>query len=169
MALEAFGLAHEKHPDIRLDIIGNCSEEYKAFLDKIIEKYDISDYVFFEGKLPSHEDVLCQIRKSRFALLPLKIDLVSGTIRESMANGLPVLTTITQGTPILNKDYPCALLSEIGDHQSLADNMCRLLEDDSFAKTLKENGYKKAGSRISNTEIISQWMKEYHKILNVDM
>ncbi len=169
LALEAFGLAHRKHPDIRLDIIGNYSDECKTFLDMIINKYDISDCVFFEGKLPSHEDVMYQIRKSRFALLPLKIDLVSGTIRESMANGLPVLTTITQGTPMLNKDYPCALLSEIGNHQSLADNMCKLLEDEGLAKTLKENGYKKAGSRVGNTEIVAQWMKEYLKILNVNI
>ena len=167
LALEAFGLAHRRHPDIRLDIIGNYTEAYKAELDKIIERYDIEHCVFFEGKLPSHEDVMHQIRKSRFALLPLKIDLTSGTIRESMANGLPVLTTITQGTPNLNEDYVCVLLSEIGDHQSLADNMCKLLEDVDLSNLLKENGYKKACSKISNTEIVMQWVNEYRKTLKI--
>jgi glycosyltransferase involved in cell wall biosynthesis len=166
LALEAFGIAHQRHPEITLDVVGNYTETYMSQLSEIIAKYGISDCVRFEGKLPSHEDVMNQIRKSRFALLPLKIDLTSGTIRESMANGLPVLTTITQGTPNLNKDYPCVLLSEIGDHQKLADNMCSLLEDDNLVKTLKENGYKKASSKISNTEIVLQWVNEYRKTLN---
>ena len=42
--------------------------------------FGIKDAVTFEGMLPTHDDVIAQIRKSRFALLPLRIDLTSGTI-----------------------------------------------------------------------------------------
>ena len=166
LALEAFGIAHKSHPEITLDIIGNYTESFRIQIAEILEKYDITSFVSFEGKLASHGDVMRQIRKSRFALLPLKIDITSGTIRESMANGLPVLTTITQGTPELNRDYPCVLLSNIGDHQALADNMCKLIEDDSLAKMLICNGYKKASSKRSNSEIVADWVTEYKNILN---
>lgn len=165
LALEAFGIAHSKHTNISLDIIGSYSDAYKSYLQEIIRKYDIEDWVTFEGRLPSHEDVILQIRKSRFALLPLRIDITSGTIRESMANGLPVLTTITQGTPALNKDYPCALLSEIGDHHALAENMCKLLENEELAKTFVENGYRKASSKRDNAAIVADWIKTYEEIL----
>ena len=165
LALEAFGLAHAKYPAITLDIIGNYTDSYKSQLQEILLKYDIEDSVTFEGRLPTHEDVLSQIRKSKFALLPLRIDIISGTIRESMANGLPVLTTLTQGTPTLNNDYQCVLLSEIGNHYALAENMCKLLEDEELAETLKKNGYKKTSSRRSNAAIVADWVKAYEEIL----
>ena len=165
LALEAFGIAHKKHPEISLDIIGNYTDVYKSNLHEIMKKHDIEDCVTFEGRLPRHEDVISQIRKSKFALLPLKIDITSSTIRESMANGLPVLTTITQGTPSLNKDYQCVLLSEIGDHQALADNMCKLIEDDKLAELLKTNGYRKASARRDNAEIVADWIKAYEEIV----
>ena len=165
LALEAFGITHTKHPGITLDIIGNYTDAYKSFLQEILLKYDIEDCVTFEGRLPSHEDVLTQIRKSKFALLPLRIDITSSTIRESMANGLPVLTTITQGTPALNDDFQCVLLSEIGNHHALSENMCKLLEDEELAKTLINNGYKKASLRRNNASIVADWIKVYEEIL----
>ena len=52
-----------------------------------------------------------------------------------MAYGLPVITTITPGTPKLNDNRESVLLSPIGNHQAMADNMIKLLEN----KDLVEN------------------------------
>lgn len=139
LAIEAFGIAHSRKPSLTLDIIGGTNEEEIQDIMSRLEKLGCKDSVTIEGKLPTHDDVIKQIRKARIALLPLKIDLVSGTIREAMWNGLPVITTITQGTPLLNEKRESVLLSEIGDHKSLADNMIMLSNNGVLFEELKKN------------------------------
>lgn len=166
LALEAFGLAHKVMPDLTLDIIGGFSSELKTNLDHRIAELGIGNNVVFEGKLPTHDDVICQIRKSRFALLPLKIDLVSGTIREAMANGLPVVTTVTPATPNLNKKRECVLLSEMGDHKAMADNMLRLIEDPEYANIIRDNCLQTANERITNKEIVDNYIRAYFNCIS---
>lgn len=161
LAIEAFALASKTFPNISLDIIGGYSSDFKEVIDKRIKELGIETKVFFEGHLATHDDVLRQIRHSRYALLPLKIDIVSGTIREAMANGLPVVTTITPGTPMLNNERECVLLSPVGDHQAMANNMMRLLQDTEFAQKLRENAGIVAGNRISNEKIVEKWKESY--------
>ena len=163
LAIEAFALASKTFPNITLDIVGGYSNDYKEVIDKRIKELGIETKVFFEGHLATHDDVLRRIRHSRYALLPLKIDIVSGTIREAMANGLPVVTTITPGTPMLNKERECVLLSPVGDHQAMANNMMRLLQDSDFARMLRENARIVAGNRISNEKIVEKWKKSYNE------
>ena len=161
LAIEAFVLACNQIPNLTLNIIGRYSNDLKRQLDSKLEKNRLLQNVKFEGALPTHEDVMKQIRKSRFALLPLKIDFVSGTIRESMANGLPVVTTITAGTPTLNRNKETVLLSPIGDHKALADNMVRLYKDPLLAKLLQTNGAEYMANTFSNKAMIKEWITAY--------
>ena len=166
LAVEAFAEARKQVPVLTLNIIGGYSSELKERLEKRINELGIADSITFEGKLPTHEDVICQIRKSRFALLPLKIDLVSGTIREAHANGLPVVTTITPATPDLNKKYETVLLSKTGDHAAMANNMLRLVKDPEYAEMLRKNGLHLASERVSNREIVQKWIECYKECVN---
>ena len=165
LAIEAYILASQKHPGITLNVVGGYSEALKEQLLNRLNEEKISQNVVFSGKLPTHEDVVNQIRKARFALLPLKIDLVSGTIREAMANGLPVVTTITDGTPMLNQKRETVLLSNTGDHQALANNMCRLLDDPHLSDTLRINGGKYMEERTSNALRIKRYIDIYYAVL----
>lgn len=167
LAIEAFILASKQIPGITLDVIGGYEQDYKAHIEERLEKNGIRDKVIFEGSLPSHDDVLNQIRKSKFALLPLKIDIVSGTIRESLANGLPVVTTITPGTPELNKEKETLLISPIGDHQALADNMIRLYNNPQLAETLRKNGAQYMTDTFLNKSIVQKWVEAYKSILQL--
>lgn len=165
LAIEGFSIVQKKYPDITLDIIGGSSEKEMAQYVARVHELNLDNNVIFEGKLPTHDDVLKHIRKSRFALLPLKTDYVSGTIREAMANGLPVVTTITEGTPTLNSQEQCVLLSPIGDHGALATNMLRLLEDNELANTLICNSFKRAEKSTDNEAIIKKWYEAYFCVL----
>lgn len=164
-AIEAFALAQKKHPEITLNISGGYHPDLKERLDKRIEELGITDNVIFSGSQKSHNDVLNQIRKSRFALLPLKIDLIAGTIREAMANGLPVVTTITPATPKLNETRESVLLSEKGDFEAMAENMCRLISSTELAKTLQENAATTMHEKYSNETAVKLWRENYYNIL----
>ncbi len=163
LAIEAFGEAIKVDSTLTLDIVGGYTVDLKKDLDQRIKELGIGSNLTFEGKLPTHDDVIRQIRKSRFALLPLKIDLVSGTIREAMACGIPVVTTITPGTPELNKKRECVLLSEMGDHKAMAHNMIKLISDSEYAARLKSNCLMTAGERISNKAIVEKYVETYYE------
>lgn len=166
LAIEAFILTSQSHPNLTLNIVGGYSHNYKAQLEERLVKAGVRDNVVFSGKLPSHEDVIKQIRLSHFALLPLKIDIISGTIREALANGLPVVTTITVGTPMLNEKRRTVLLSEIGDHQALADNMCKLIEDPTLCEEMRKNGGIYMNEKDSNELRVKRYVDIYFALCN---
>ena len=164
-AIEAFGLLCKERPNLTLNISGAYDSKYKKQLDNRISQLNISSNVYFTGSKATHNEVLQQIKKSRFALLPLKVDFVSSTIREAMACGLPVVTTITEGTPELNKKRECVLLSERGDHTSMAENMKKLVDNPQLAEKLRTNSLQMANERWGNERFISTWHDAYIKIM----
>lgn len=166
VAIEAFALALFAHSGLTLNISGDYSKEYRAGLDRRINELGISKNVFVTGPKDTHNDVIAQIKKSRFALLPLKVDFISTTILEAMACGLPVITTITPGTPNLNLKRESVLLSEKGDFKAMADNMLKLVIDDKFAKQLKSNAFDTINESYSNKAITNKWRQTYHEIID---
>lgn len=163
-AVEAFAIACKKYPHLKLNMSGAYTEEYKNELDKRIKELKIERNVVFTGSKSSYDEVIMQIKKSRFALLPIKVDIISSTIREAMACGLPVVTTITPGTPLLNKVRESVLLSEKGDYQSMASNMIKLVENDAFANSLRENAILTIQEFYSNETFMEKWRGAYYAI-----
>jgi glycosyltransferase involved in cell wall biosynthesis len=166
-AVESFILASKVCPKISLDIVGGYEDTFKAKLDTRIKECGLSDCVVFEGRLPSHDDVIKQIKKAKFALLPLKMDFVPNTIHEAMANGLPVVTTITDGTPSLNQPCLRVLLSPQNDFQAMANNMIALLEDKGLEKELRTAAALYEEERTNNRAIVLNWCKAYQKIVSL--
>lgn len=165
-ALEAFARAKRKHKNITLHVVGGYSNDLMESISAQMKALGINEGVDFTGQLATHDDVINEIKKCRFALLPLKIDLLSGTIRESMANGLPVITTITPETPNWNEKRQCLLLSEKGDFDAMADNMCKLLEDPNLADLLRANSFLTIQEKCSNKMFMEEWRKNYIEIVN---
>ena len=164
LAIEAFAIAKKSHPEIRLLVVGDYDEDFKRQLDARIAELGITGSVVITGKLQTHDDVIHEIKKARFALLPLKIDYISGTIREAIACGLPVVTTITAGTPTLNENRESVLLSAVGDHEALAANMMRLLESEELANTLVDNALETC-SELYGNKGMAQKQREVYRYL----
>jgi glycosyltransferase involved in cell wall biosynthesis len=165
-AIEAFAIACKKYPELTLNIIGGTPEPFTQNLKSRINELGIDRNVFFSGKLPTHDDVLKQIQLSKYALLPLKIDFISGTIREAMFAGLPVVTTITHGTPTLNEKRKSVLLSEQGDFQAMAENVIKLIESPTLASELTENGLLTVRERWNNERDMLALVEAYKALFN---
>lgn len=164
-AIEAFGILAKKKTEATLLMVGGYSTvTYAAYTNRMRE-LGILDKVTFAGKQESHDDVIARIRQATFAILPLKIDFISGTIREAMANGLPVVTTITPGTPMLNQKRESIILSEKEDFKSMALNMQRLMDDCSFAESIRKNAAITASERSSNYDDMRHWVDVYKVII----
>lgn len=164
-ALEAFALAKQQFPDITLHVVGGYSDTFMHQIQIQMKELNLGNEVTFTGRLATHDDVIKEIRKAKFALLPLKIDLVTNTIRESMANGLPVITTITPATPKLNAKRECVLLSAKEDFKAMAHNMCKLLNDKKFATSIQQNAFLYMMERCNNEAVMNEWRIRYYEIL----
>lgn len=161
LVIEAFCKAHKEEPNLTLKMIGDYSEAFYQKLCNILETNNAFNSVVFTGLLPTHEDVIKEIRKARCAVLPLRLDLVPNTIHESLANGLPVLTTINEGTPYLNKKRKTVLLSDIDDVDGLCNNMLLISRDKELYSTLSENSYLTEEEFGSNHERMIKWKNAY--------
>ena len=166
IAIEAFAIACNKYPKLKINIIGGTPEPFPSNLKDRIKELNIEDNVIFSGKLPEHKDVLKQIQLSKFALLPLKVDGVSSTIRESMFAGIPVVTTVTRTTPNLNINRESVLISRQRDYESIAENLILLIESPKVAEKLKRNALITAGENWNNGKIIKQLNECYKTIIN---
>lgn len=166
LAIEAFAMVTQKYPHLTLNIVGAMPEPFTTELKKRIKELNIENNITFSGMLPSHNDVIEQIQYSKFALLPLKIDIITGTIREAMFSGLPVVTTITPGgTPTLNEKRESVLLSDKEDVSSIAANMMKLIEDPALAEKLKQNALKTVNEMWNNNETKNNLITSYKKII----
>lgn len=163
-AVEAFGRAFKKNKNITLNMVGYYSEDtYQKFINKL-EKFGCVDNVTFSGYFPSHNDALKQVVKSRYALVPIKIDLISGTITESIKLGLPVVTFRTKGTPQMNNRGIAVLLSDIGDYDNMALNILMLMEDTVLAETMRCNAKRFISNIWDNRTAVIRLGKVYHAI-----
>lgn len=166
LAIEAFAIACNLNSNLTLNISGGYTSDYKQKIDARLEELAISDKVVISGQKNTHSEVLQQIRKSRFALLPLKVDLISGTIREAMACGLPVVTTKTPATPELNRIRESVLISPVGDHVAMANNMIKLVEDKEYAETIRKNAIVTIRETYSNSAFMKKWHDSYIQLLD---
>ena len=138
-AIEAVAIVAKKHPELKFLGIGDWDDQNKVYKARIKE-LGIEDNVVIHPRFPQYIDMLRYVKQARFALLPFKMDVVSGAMMEALRLGLPVVAFRTSGTPALNKKRETVLVSDIDDNEALAANMIRLYEDAELAAKLQENG-----------------------------
>ena len=149
---KAFRLVSEKHPDIRLEIFGTGGDELS--LRDFATKLGIDGKVDFMGTRKDAilmiADSLCYVMSSRFEGMP-------NALMEAMAIGLPCVSTdCPNGPRELIEDGVNGLLVPVGDHESLADAICKMIEDREFATTcaIRAKG-------ILNTHSVENIAKQY--------
>lgn len=139
-AIEAMGQFVKIHPGATFLAVGKKDHDWPIY-ERRIKELGIEDSVITHDPITSYEDMLKFVRQGRFSLLPLTMDVVSGTILESMRMGMPVITCRTSGTPSLNEVRETILISEKGDSDGLYQNMLRVYDDVELQERLKNNGF----------------------------
>lgn len=159
-ALATFALAFKRDNSLTLNVIGGFSDVFKKKIDERIKELGLENAISFKGRLETHEDVIKEIKRSRYALIPLKF-AISGTVREAMACGLPVITNKVNGSEFLNKQRESVLLSEVGDFNDMARNMLRLATEPNLSDDLKRNALLTINEYESNEHSMKRWSEAY--------
>lgn len=137
-AIEAIGIVAKKHPDIKVIAVGSWDGD-KELYEQRIKELGIEKNIEIHPSFPDYTEMLQYVKQAKFALLPIKMDVLSGTILEALRMGMPVVTSRTSGTPSLNEKLQTVLISEIGDNEGLARNMIDVYENTELAESLKSN------------------------------
>ncbi len=138
-AIEATAILKKKYQEVKLNLVGGGSMEQKAALEKNAEQLGVKDNVIFTPFFEKKSDLFLHIQKSRFAVLPCKLDHTAGTMTQSMQLGLPIVVYKTTGTPSFNREKQCALIAEKGNVEELAQHMISLMENPALAEKLRKN------------------------------
>lgn len=136
-ALRAFLRIRERLPQSRMTIAGSGPEE--ARLRALATELGLQQSVRFAGRLD--RDAMAELyREADLMLNPSLADNMPNSVLESLASGVPVVSTDVGGIPYIVEDQITALLVKPGDPIAMAAAATRLLEDAHQWQRLREAG-----------------------------
>ncbi len=145
--IQACGILRDQGVPLHCRIIGDGPD--LEDLQKLIAQLQLQDRVFLVGKRQPPE-VKAAYREADLMSLPCcysrdprwfnNHDCIPYVLMESMAMGLPVISTRLGGIPELIQDGETGLLVEPEDPRGLAAAITRVLKDEDWARQLAQSG-----------------------------
>jgi glycosyltransferase involved in cell wall biosynthesis len=136
-ALRALALLLPSHPAAHMSIAGSGPERER--LESLAGQLGVAGKVRFTGRLDSHQ-MAALYREASLSLNTALADNMPNSVLESLASGIPVVSTNVGGVPFLVRHEETALLVKPGDAAAMATAMKRLLDDASLRQRLVLNG-----------------------------
>jgi glycosyltransferase involved in cell wall biosynthesis len=143
--IEAAAIVHAHWPNVRFQIIGAAlfrENDYDSELRRTVEQRGLGQVVEFTG---FQSDVARAISGLDILVHASTVGEPFGqVIVQGMACEIPVIATNGGGVPEIVQDELTGLLVPMGDAPAMAEAICRLLEDESFARRMGILGRKRA-------------------------
>lgn len=146
--------------DTKLVIAGEGS--LKEEVKKTGEEEGVS--ISFLGNV-SQKAIPGLISKSKIFALPSLYEGNPKVLLEAMSCGAAIVATRAEGIDSVIEDGVDGLLSNLGDHKGMKDNIIRILNDENFAKRLGENARKKILENSSLDFVFNTEKKIYENII----
>ena len=163
--IEALAIVKNKYPNVRLNLVGGGSVEYKEELNGLVKKLGLQGNVVMTPFFEKQEDLFQHLQKSRYAALPCKMDYVAGTMMQSMHYGLPLVVYETSGTPTLNAEGECVLIAKHSDIEDLAQKMLWMLDNPEQAKLMAERAKAFADGITDRRKVVNEIVENCQAIV----
>ena len=162
IALEAFKVVHDKHPEYVLDFYGDGPDEnaMKAYAQRL----GLSGCVNFHGV---SSNVLQDMARSELFMMSSDYEGIPNVLLEALSIGMPCVSTDCSpgGARMLIRDGDSGLIVPCGDAEALANAVCKMIEDRDFAISCGRNAVE-VRERFSKQKILDAWesfMEKYAK------
>lgn len=132
-ALRAFALVLKAVPQARLTVAGTGPEA--GALQRLAQELGIASQVSFVGR-QDRDGMAALYRRSHVSLNPSRVDNMPNSVLESMASGVPVVSTRVGGVPFIVEDRATALLVPPQQPEAMAAAILELLQDRALAERL---------------------------------
>lgn len=156
LLVQAFEMVHQVHPDYMLRIYGPDSfDGTKQKLEDLIGRLHAEEYIQLMGSSSALEK---DMRYAALAAYASDYEGMPNVVLEAMALGLPVVSTDCPpgGPRMVIQHEQNGLLVPVGDRNTLATAINRLIEDRKLAERLGRNAAK-IGRMASPERIFEEW------------
>lgn len=164
--LSALAIVVKKYDNVRLNIIGSCSSEYRSVLDKMIAELGLYDNVVYSPYYCNMDDMYMQVQKAQIAVLPGITASMNSTVRESMFMKIPTIVYETNACNLANKQKQCLIIAQMNDVEDLATKMIYCLEHPDELEVIVNNAYEYANTNFSNEQIGDKLINNITAIVN---
>lgn len=135
--LKTFAKLRKKFPDAKLFIVGSGTDLQR--LEGIVHELGIGESVIFAGAV-DHEALMRYIRAADVFVLNSSYEGFSHLVLETMAIGVPVVTTNVGGNPEAVTDGVNGFLVKPNDQSALQSRITQLLEKSDLYKKVVQGG-----------------------------
>jgi len=158
--LRAFALIQRRYPEARLTVGGDGGERHR--LEQLARELKLRNTIFTGlipfGRMPAVYDA------HDIYLTAADIDNMPNSITECFAAGLPVVTTNAGGVPYVVRHEETGLMVGRDDHEALAANAIRLLEDQELAASIAGRAREEC-AQYAWPPIKGQWLAIYRALV----
>ncbi len=153
VALEAVYYVNKKIPDTKLNIYGFYDKLFRTKLEKMVEKFDLNNNVFFNQR-ESLESIYHRIKDAHIGIVPYKNDFFmqlafSTKLFEYVSSGIPVVTSrLKPAESVFTEDSIFFVKSR--DSQELADKIVEICNNPEVRQAQVNKGFEKY-SKISDS------------------
>jgi len=158
--LQAAQKAHEKHPDLRVVLIGDGPQRKE--LEEFVSELGMTDRVMFTGQLPFSE-VAVHLKAADLFGFASVTETQGLVTMEAMAAGLPVVAVDASGTRDIVEDGKQGFLVR-NDADELAKSMMRMFESPERMRKFKTNALNKA-KKIDVSSCAKQLLDVYKQAI----
>jgi N-acetyl-alpha-D-glucosaminyl L-malate synthase BshA len=146
---------------IKVLMVGDGPERYLA--EEQCRKENLCPQVLFLGK---QENISELLSISNLSLIPSASESFGLVALESMACGIPCISTNAGGLPEVNRNGETGITVDVGDIDGFADAILNILSDKELAKRMGKNGREIARTLYSAEVIVPKYIQYYEKILS---
>lgn len=176
--LKASNILKRMYPDLKICVAGTniikkdetIKEKlkmtgYGKYLNKLINKYDLSEKIEFLGLLNENEMTKKMLNSNVFVQTS-SIENSSNSLGEAMLLGIPIVASNVGGTSDLLKDKEEGYLYPFGEEALLAYYISDIFEHEEKAKIMGTNARKHALVTHDKSKNSEELIKIYKEVIN---
>jgi glycosyltransferase involved in cell wall biosynthesis len=158
--LRAFAIVQQHYPQASITLAHDGPG--RAEIEGLVRELGLRN-VQFTGHVSQQQMIELYDQADIYWMSP-DIDCMPGSVLESYAAGLPVISTKAGGVPYIVRHGETGLLVELNDHHAMAEAALRLIQDPSYARTLATNARAEL-AKYDGAHIRRQWLELYERLI----
>ena len=157
--VRAFAIIQQKFPEAKLTIAGGGRQ--RPALEALVRELKLRNVEFYGPVAPGKMNALYD--QAHVYLNSSNIDNMPGSILESFASGLPVVSTNAGGIPYIVTHERTGLLVPKNDHEAMASWAIQLLESPALAESIARNAHEECGAYTWEA-VRETWLATYMEL-----
>lgn len=157
--LRAFRIIQQKYPDATLKIAGDGRQ--RLYLEDLARKLNLRNVEFLGLVAPEKMGKLYE--EAHIFLNSSNIDNLPGSILDSFAAGLPIVTTSAGGIPFIVEHEKTGMLVPRNDADAMAASALRLLESQELVSSIARDAHE-ACQAYTWTAVRDAWVDLYRSL-----